>query len=103
MAEALCFVDDGGGISEGKMQEELKTQLKTFVQMRKAGVPLVACVQRASIQQDLTPAQTQAFVLWCQRRKTISAADLERAFSPGNESKEAKRPFVDVDAFRQRT
>ena len=58
--------------------------LKKLVKMRKAGVPLEACVQRAQIKDSywngLTDEEVQRFVRWCEARGKISATDIAAAF-----------------------
>ena len=58
--------------------------LKKIVKMRKAGVPLEACVQRAQIKESnwngLSDEDVQRFLRWCEARGKISAADIAAAF-----------------------
>ena len=82
MEEAVLYTSDGTATHRavGKM-------LKSLVKMRKAGVPLAACVQRAQIkhggwQEGLSEEDIARFVTWCERRGQITAADIAMAF-PG--------------------
>ena len=81
--EAVLYASGGGARLDGAAGK----MLRSLARMRKAGVPLGACVQRAQIEdggwrRGLSQDHISRFVAWCQARGQITSADIAMAF-PG--------------------
>ena len=66
----------------GKERKELSFVLKKYAKMRKAGVPLGACVQRAQLVDKISEEDITAFTDWCRGvGSNITRADISSVFT----------------------
>ena len=93
--EGVLYISNREGLSN--RERAAGHMLKTLAKMRKAGVPLAACIQRARISpsgfdlQVLSDDEIARFVSWCERRGNITSSDIAVAFPSASVNSAAPR------------